>query len=82
VLSRSDTPPPEPQVSPRRDIVRWRLRLLVDSGFPPEEAREVAGDPGVDVHAVLELMDRGCPPQLAVRIVAPLEHPAPNPASR
>jgi hypothetical protein len=31
----------------------------------------VAADPELDLHALLELVDRGCPPELAVRIVAP-----------
>lgn len=31
----------------------------------------------VDVNALLELVDRGCAPELAVRIVAPLEWRAP-----
>jgi hypothetical protein len=27
----------------------------------------------VDIHALLELVDRGCPPHLAARILAPLD---------
>jgi hypothetical protein len=27
----------------------------------------------MDLHALLELVDRGCPPALAARILAPLE---------
>jgi len=34
-------------------------------------AQWVAADPGFDLHALLELVDRGCPPALAVRILAP-----------
>ncbi|MGQ0625859.1 MAG: hypothetical protein ACT4PP_14570 [Sporichthyaceae bacterium] len=36
-------------------------------------AGELAGDCGLDLHAVLMLVDRGCPPELAARIVAPLQ---------
>lgn len=32
----------------------------------------LAADSRFDLHALLELVDRGCPPMLAVRIVAPL----------
>jgi hypothetical protein len=28
----------------------------------------------VDLHALIELVERGCPPVLAARILAPLEH--------
>jgi hypothetical protein len=41
--------------------------------FPREAASELARDERVDVHALLELTDRGCPPLLAARILAPLE---------
>lgn len=38
----------------------------------------VAGGIVVDLHALLELVDRGCAPELAVRIVAPLEWKPPT----
>jgi hypothetical protein len=43
------------------------------AGFPLALARRMASDPGVDVHALLELVDRGCPPKLAAKIMAPLD---------
>jgi len=33
----------------------------------------LARRPGVDVHALIELVERGCPPDLAARILAPLD---------
>jgi hypothetical protein len=30
-------------------------------------------DNRIDVHALLELVDRGCPPHLAARILGPLD---------
>jgi hypothetical protein len=33
----------------------------------------VAVDNRYDLHALLELVDRGCPPALAARILAPLD---------
>jgi hypothetical protein len=36
-------------------------------------AERLASDARCDVHAVLELLDRGCPPELAARILAPLD---------
>jgi hypothetical protein len=58
---------------PVSDVEAWRLRRLLDAGFPAALAREVATTPGIDLHAVLALLDRGCPPELAVRILAPVE---------
>jgi hypothetical protein len=57
----------------RHDVVAWRRDQLVHSGFPPPVASRVARDPGFDVHALIELAERGCPPCLAVRILAPLD---------
>ena len=46
---------------------------LVHSGFPPPVASRVARDWRFDLHTLIELTERGCPPELAVRILAPLE---------
>jgi len=58
---------------PSTDVEAWRLRRLVDAGFPLRLALELAGTPGVDLHALLALLDRGCPPDLAARILSPIE---------
>jgi hypothetical protein len=57
----------------RELVVGWRRDQLADAGFPPRLAAAVACDPAFDVHALIELAERGCPPELAVRILAPLE---------
>jgi hypothetical protein len=54
-------------------LVPWRRRRLQRAGFDARLAERLAGDRGFDLHAVLELVDRGCPPDLAARILAPLE---------
>jgi hypothetical protein len=54
-------------------VVAWRIDRLRDAGFPVQLADTVARDAGYDVHAVLELTDRGCPAELAARILAPLK---------
>jgi uncharacterized Fe-S cluster-containing radical SAM superfamily enzyme len=54
-------------------VIEWRLRRLEAAGFDPFQARRLAGDFAYDLHAVIELVEQGCPPGLAVRIVAPLE---------
>ncbi len=45
----------------------------MEAGFHPNLAALVAADPCWDLHAILELVERGCPPRLATRILAPLE---------
>ncbi len=47
------------------------------SGFDPELAACLAADRAVDVHALIELVERGCPPRLAARILAPLDRDGP-----
>lgn len=60
---------------PSTDVEAWRLRRLVDAGFPLPLALDLAATPGVDLHALLALLDRGCPPELAARILAPVDGP-------
>jgi hypothetical protein len=62
-------------VSDDRQRVAWRARRLTGAGFGAREAYELAADERIDIHALLELTERGCPPSLAARIVAPLEAP-------
>lgn len=57
---------------PPADIVVWRRCRLLDAGFPEALATRLAHG-RVDLHALLQLVDRGCPPELAARILAPLE---------
>lgn len=54
-------------------IIGWRRQRLRRAGFDCRQADALAGDQRFDLHAVLELIDRGCPPTLAARILAPLE---------
>jgi hypothetical protein len=54
-------------------IVPWRRRQLERAGFERALAETLACDRRTDVHALLELVDRGCPPPLAARILAPLD---------
>jgi hypothetical protein len=58
---------------PDDDLVDWRRRRLMHAGFADALADAVARDCAMDLHAILELVDRHCPPALAVRIVAPLD---------
>jgi len=57
---------------PPADVAEWRRCRLVEAGFPLLLATELARTSRVDVHELLRLVDRGCPPDLAARILAPL----------
>jgi hypothetical protein len=55
------------------EVVRWRRERLAESGLSLPLAARVAEDPHYDLHALIELVERGCPADLALRILAPLE---------
>jgi hypothetical protein len=55
-------------------IVAWRCARLRQAGFDGELAGQLARECAVDLHALIELVERGCPPPLAARILAPLDH--------
>jgi hypothetical protein len=57
----------------RREVVCWRRQRLTESGFPLTVAARLAEDARYGLHALIELVERGCQPELAVRIVAPLD---------
>jgi hypothetical protein len=62
----------DPAAQPDR-VVAWRIERLREAGFPARLAETLARDTRYDVHALLELTDRGCPAELAARILAPIE---------
>jgi hypothetical protein len=55
-------------------IVAWRGARLRKAGFAPSLAEQLSRGCGVDLHALIELVERGCSPELAARILEPLEH--------
>ena len=55
------------------EVNRWRRNQLVLSGFPLSLAAMLAKDSRYDLHRLIELVEGGCPPELAARILAPLE---------
>lgn len=54
-------------------IVSWRREQLLHAGFSAPLAVALASAAGYDVHALIELTERGCAPELAARILAPLD---------
>ncbi len=51
----------------------WRRDQLAAAGVPLLLAARLARDAGYDLHAFIELVEQGCEPELAVRILAPVE---------
>ena len=54
-------------------VVAWRCEQLAQAGFPQPLAARLAEDSRYDLHALIGLVERGCRPEVAIRIVAPLE---------
>jgi hypothetical protein len=71
--SKAALPAAGPAPTSRGNLTDWRLDQLVRAGFDAELSALVAADRAMDLHTLIELVDRGCPPRLAARILAPLE---------
>ena len=54
-------------------MLGWRIERLREAGFPDPLAYSIARDARYDLHQLLGLIDRGCPADLATRILAPLD---------
>lgn len=61
----------------RHEVVAWRVKRLREAGFQRAAAERLARDQRYDLHELLDLVDRGCRPDLAARILAPLDDPEP-----
>lgn len=64
IVCRGDGPP--------ANVLDWRRCRLTEAGFPHVLADRLARS-RVDLHRLLDLVDHGCSPELAVRILAPLD---------
>lgn len=51
------------------EVLRWRFDVLMRGGFDMEQAAVVAAHVDVDLHTAVDLLGRGCSPELAVRIL-------------
>lgn len=50
-------------------VERWRAEELERAGYSADLAAELAMRPDVDLHRAIELLQRGCSPQLAADIL-------------
>ena len=56
------------------DAITSRRARLHKAGFGTALTEDLSHECAVDLHALIELVERGCPPPLAARIMAPLDH--------
>lgn len=50
-------------------VEQWRLASLERAGYDLESAAVLAASPEVDLHRAVRLLERGCPVDLALRIL-------------
>jgi len=50
-------------------VEQWRVRVLEAAGYPPEDALLLAIDSGVNLHLAVELLENGCPLEVALAIL-------------
>jgi hypothetical protein len=59
----------EPLTDERAKVQGWRLHVLVEAGYPIELAERIAADSDADLHGAVELLECGCSPETAARIL-------------
>jgi hypothetical protein len=63
----------DPMKAPKEEfldeVTFWRYRALTHVGHDSDDALEIATHVEVDLHQALELVSKGCPQALAVRIL-------------
>jgi len=50
-------------------VERWRAEELMRAGYDPAAAADLAARADVDLHRAIQLLERGCPPELAAKIL-------------
>jgi hypothetical protein len=50
-------------------IERWRAEELERGGYEPRSAAKIAVRHDIDLHLAVDLLARGCPPELALKIL-------------
>lgn len=50
-------------------IERWRAEELERAGYEPRAAGRLAVRHDVDLHTAVDLLERGCPSELALKIL-------------
>jgi hypothetical protein len=66
-MPTADVHSPEETESAR--VERWRRQELERGGYDNESAARIAERHDVDLHDAVALVARGCPPEIAARIL-------------
>jgi hypothetical protein len=53
----------------RHDVTSWRVEQLLAAGYGADASLVLALDREVDLHLAVSLLERGCPPDLALEIL-------------
>ncbi len=58
-----------PKITERERIERWRAEELERAGYGAPAAAAIAARHDVDLHTATDLLEQGCPPETALRIL-------------
>jgi hypothetical protein len=50
-------------------VESWRAEELIRAGYQPSDAVALAARHDIDLHLAVELMEHGCPDELAIEIL-------------
>ena len=50
-------------------VERWRADELIRAGFDPDSAQKLAHDLTVDIRRAAQMLEHGCPAELALQIL-------------
>ena len=50
-------------------VERWRTEVLEKVGYDAVSAHELAARTDIDLHRAIRLIEEGCPPEVALRIL-------------
>jgi hypothetical protein len=59
-------------VTEKDKVEAWRMLVVVRKDVPSEIASRVAVEQSIDLHEFVSYLDKGCAPELAYEILAPL----------
>lgn len=51
------------------EVLRWRFERLVEVGYDSATASSIAKHVEIDLHLAVRLVEEGCPPRTALRIL-------------
>jgi hypothetical protein len=58
----------DPRVGTSPEVEAWRLHVLLQAGYPLKVAERIAAA-NADLHVAVEMLERGCTPHMAARIL-------------